>query len=291
MADFSASSKAVFAQANYHVTDAFRVTAGVRYTWDTRFINRHGIQAINGVDENIITPVAALGFPITVKKAGTCAVGVNAGIVAGSNCVDPHTANYSYPAWTFGVDYQIAIPKRGSFILTHDWDGKIRGLKEWPVEKRPPVATVFWSFRIMVGLGFAMLGLGLWSLWLRYRGRLYAAPLMHRAAILMGPSGFVAVLAGWITTEAGRQPFTVYGLLTTAQSASPIDAAAVASSLIAFILVYFTLFGAGVFYILRLMNKPPHPDEEGLPRQEPIRAGGILPASALVAPATAIEPR
>ena len=143
----------------------------------------------------------------------------------------------------------------------------------------------------MVGLGFAMLGLGLWSLWLRYRGRLYAAPLMHRAAILMGPSGFVAVLAGWITTEVGRQPFTVYGLLTTAQSASPIDAAAVASSLIAFILVYFTLFGAGVFYILRLMNKPPHPDEEGLPRKEPIRAGGILPASALVAPATAIEPR
>ena len=189
------------------------------------------------------------------------------------------------------VDYQIAIPKLGSFILTHDWDGKIRGLKEWPVDKRPPVATVFWSFRIMVGLGFAMLGLGLWSLWLRYRGRLYAAPLMHRAAILMGPSGFVAVLAGWITTEVGRQPFTVYGLLTTAQSASPIDAAAVASSLIAFILVYFTLFGAGVFYILRLMNKPPHPDEEGLPRKEPIRAGGILPASALVATATAIEPR
>ena len=113
LADFSASSKAVFAQANYHVTDAFRVTAGVRYTWDTRFINRHGIQAINGVDENIITPVAALGFPITVMKAGTCAVGVNAGIVAGSNCVDPHTANYSYPAWTFGVDYQIA---KGQFI-------------------------------------------------------------------------------------------------------------------------------------------------------------------------------
>ena len=187
------------------------------------------------------------------------------------------------------VDYQIAIPKLGSFILTHDWDGKIRGLKEWPVDERPPVATVFWSFRLMVGLGFAMLGLGLWSLWLRFRGRLYSTPLMHRAAILLGPSGLIAVLAGWITTEVGRQPYTVYGLLTTAQSASPIAAAAVGASLIAFILVYFTLFGAGLFYILRLMNKPPHPGEEDLPPEEPIRAGGIMPAPILEAPATTLE--
>ena len=187
------------------------------------------------------------------------------------------------------VDYQITIPKLGSYILTHDWDGKIRGLKEWPVDQRPPVATVFWSFRLMVGLGFAMLGLGIWSLWLRYRGRLYSAPLMHRAAILLGPSGFIAVLAGWITTEVGRQPYTVYGLLTTAQSASPIAAAAVGASLIAFILVYFTLFGAGLFYILRLMNKPPHPGEEDLPPQEPIRAGGIMPAPILEAPASTLH--
>ena len=187
------------------------------------------------------------------------------------------------------TDYQIAIPKLGSFILTHDWDGKIRGLKEWPVDERPPVATVFWSFRLMVGLGFAMLGLGLWSLWLRFRGRLYSTPLMHRAAILLGPSGLIAVLAGWITTEVGRQPYTVYGLLTTAQSASPIAAAAVGASLIAFILVYFTLFGAGLFYILRLMNKPPHPGEEDLPPEEPIRAGGIMPAPILEAPATTLE--
>jgi cytochrome d ubiquinol oxidase subunit I len=172
------------------------------------------------------------------------------------------------------TDYQIAIPNLGSMILTHDWNGTVRGLKEWPAEERPPVAIVFWSFRIMVGIGFAMLGLGLWSLWLRVRGRLYDARWMHRAAFVMGPSGFVAVLAGWITTEVGRQPYTVYGLLTTAQSASPIDAAAVGASLVAFIVVYFALFGAGTFYILRLMNKPPQAGEGEMPPDKPVRAGG-----------------
>jgi cytochrome d ubiquinol oxidase subunit I len=130
-----------------------------------------------------------------------------------------------------------------------------------------------------------MLGLGLWSLWLRWCDALYDAPMMHRAAIAMGPSGFVAVLAGWITTEVGRQPYTVYGLLTTAQSASPIDAAAVGTSLVAFIVVYFALFGAGTFYILRLMNGPPHVAEPGLPPSEPIRAGGIMPGPIMEADA------
>ena len=129
----------------------------------------------------------------------------------------------------------------------------------------------------MVGLGFAMLGLGLWSLIARARRRLYQAPMLHRAAVFMGPMGFVAVLAGWITTEVGRQPFTVYGLLKTADSASSIDAAAVGASLIAFILVYFALFGIGIYYVLRLMNKPPLSGETGLPPDQPIRASGIFP--------------
>jgi cytochrome d ubiquinol oxidase subunit I len=183
------------------------------------------------------------------------------------------------------VDYAISIPKLGSLILTHDPNGVIKGLKEWPRDQRPPVAIVFWSFRIMVAIGFAMLGLGLWSLWLRWCDALYDAPMMHRAAIAMGPSGFVAVLAGWITTEVGRQPYTVYGPLTTAQSASPIDAAAVGTSLVAFIVVYFALFGAGTFYILRLMNGPPHVAEPGLPPSEPIRAGGIMPGPIMEADA------
>ena len=115
------------------------------------------------------------------------------------------------------MDYALEMPKLGSLILTHELDGEIKGLKEWPKAERPPVAPVFFAFRIMVGIGFAMLGLGLWSLWLRFRGQLFAAPWMHRAAILMGPSGFIALLAGWTVTEVGRQPYTVYGLLKTAE--------------------------------------------------------------------------
>ncbi len=179
------------------------------------------------------------------------------------------------------IDYEISIPKLSSLILTHDLNGEVKGLKAWPADKRPPVAIVFWSFRTMVAIGSAMLLMGLWSLFMRYKNRLYEAPWLHRAAVLMAPSGFVAVLAGWITTEVGRQPYTVYGLLTTAQSASSIDASAVGTSLIAFIVVYFTLFGAGTFYILRLMKKPPDVNEPEIPTDEPIRAAGITPGPAL----------
>ena len=109
----------------------------------------------------------------------------------------------------------------------------------------------------MISLGFAMLGLAAWSFWRRIRGKLYDDDWLKRSAIVMGPMGFVAVLAGWVTTEVGRQPFTVYGLLRTSDSLAPIDAPAVAVSLIAFIIVYFFVFGAGTYYILRLMNKLP----------------------------------
>lgn len=181
------------------------------------------------------------------------------------------------------MDYQLAIPKLGSLILTHEANGIIRGLKEWPADQRPSVSILFWSFRIMVGLGLgmAMLTLGLWSLLLRAKQSLYSTRWMHRAAILMGPPGFVAVLAGWITTEAGRQPYTVYGLLMTAQSVSAIDVAAVGAPLLAFIVVYFALFGAGTFYILRLMRKPPELVEPKLPPTEPIHAAGCMPSPAM----------
>jgi len=179
------------------------------------------------------------------------------------------------------TDYAISIPKLGSLILTHDPNGVVRGLKEWPKHERPPVGIVFWTFRIMVGIGFAMLGMGAWSLWLRYRRRLYDTPWMHRAAILMGPSGFAALLAGWFTTEVGRQPYTVYGLMTTAESVSAIDAAAVGASLVAFVVVYFAIFGAGTFYIVRLMRRPPALAEPDLPADEPIRAAGLMPGPVL----------
>ncbi|HSO18082.1 MAG TPA: cytochrome ubiquinol oxidase subunit I, partial [Desulfosarcina sp.] len=150
--------------------------------------------------------------------------------------------------------YAVEIPKLGSMILTHHWDGEIRGLNDWPREERPNAGIVFFSFRIMVGLGFAMLGLGAWAAFRRFRGGLYSDRWLLRASILMGPAGFVAVLAGWITTEVGRQPWTVYGLLRTSESvAANHSAATVATTLVAFVVVYFALFGAGVFYLLRLM--------------------------------------
>ena len=170
----------------------------------------------------------------------------------------------------------VAIPNLGSFILTRDWDGAVRGLKEWPEDERPPAEIVFWSFRLMVSLGFLMLGLGIWGVVARVRGRLFDSPWLLRAAVAMGPMGFVAVIAGWVTTEVGRQPWTVYGHLTTADSVAPIEATAVASSLVAFIVVYFAVFGTGIFYILRLMAKAP---EGGAPEdpRTPIRTAGITP--------------
>lgn len=178
------------------------------------------------------------------------------------------------------IDYAIEIPKLSSLILKHDPNAPLDGLDTIPDDEEPPVAIVFYSFRVMVGLGFAMLGLGLWSLLARWRSKLYDAPWLHRTAILMGPTGFVAVLAGWITTEVGRQPYTVYGLLRTSDSLAPVDAPAVATSLLAFILVYFAVFGAGTFYILRMMTKRPNTPKIGL-NDGPIRTAGITPAAQL----------
>jgi cytochrome bd ubiquinol oxidase subunit I len=178
------------------------------------------------------------------------------------------------------VKYAVEIPKLGSVILKHDMNAPMKGLDTVPRENWPPVPITFWSFRIMVGLGFLMFGLGLFSLWSRWRGTLYQSRLLHGFAMAMGPAGFIAVLAGWITTETGRQPFTVYGLLRTADSVSPLAAPAVGASLLAFVIVYFTVFAAGIIYILRLMAQPPHPGEEGPPRDVPARAAGITPAAA-----------
>ncbi|UTH44052.1 cytochrome ubiquinol oxidase subunit I [Loktanella salsilacus] len=174
------------------------------------------------------------------------------------------------------VDYAIEIPKLSSLILKHDLNAPLNGLDTVPDEDEPPVAIVFFSFRVMVGIGFAMLGIGLWGGIQRWRGRLYDTKWLHRAAVVMGPMGFVAVLAGWITTEVGRQPFTVYGLLRTSESLGPVAAPAVAASLIAFIIVYFFVFGAGTFYILRMMGKDPASPRLGL-RDGPIRTAGITP--------------
>ncbi len=175
------------------------------------------------------------------------------------------------------VDYAIAIPNLSSLILKHDLHAPLAGLDTIPDDAEPPVGIVFWAFRIMVGIGFLMLGLGVWSLFARWRGRLYEWAMMHRFAVAMGPSGLVAVLAGWAVTEVGRQPFTIYGLMRTTESASPLDAPAVAISLLAFVVVYFAVFGMGIWYLLRLMKAPPQAHETP-PGDAPIRTAGITPA-------------
>lgn len=179
------------------------------------------------------------------------------------------------------IDYALHIPKVSSLILKHDLNAPLAGLDTVPSENQPPVGIVFWSFRTMVGLGFLMTGLGLLSLVARARGTLYTWSALHRFALVMAPSGLIAVLAGWVTTEVGRQPWTVTGLLRTAESASPMLAApAVAASLAAFMVVYFAVFGAGVFYILKLMAKPPAAQEPA-PPHIPVRTAGITPAQAI----------
>jgi cytochrome d ubiquinol oxidase subunit I len=157
--------------------------------------------------------------------------------------------------------YAIEIPKLGSLILKHSMDAPLEGLETIPREDWPPVAIVFWSFRIMVGLGTLMLLLGVWGLLARWRGTMATSPWLHRFAVAMGPAGFAALLAGWTTTEVGRQPFTVWGLLRTAESASPVAAPAVTGSLIAFVVVYLFVFGAGIAYGIRLLSRAPEAHE------------------------------
>ena len=155
------------------------------------------------------------------------------------------------------VDFALEIPNAASLILTHDLKGRIRGLTDWPQSEWPNVPIVFFSFRVMVGLGMAMVGVGFTSLYLRYRRSLHNARWFHRIALWMGPSGLIALIAGWFTTEVGRQPYTVYGLLRTADSLSPIGLPAVSLSLLAFVVSYFLIFGAGVFYLFRTLRKEP----------------------------------
>jgi cytochrome d ubiquinol oxidase subunit I len=158
--------------------------------------------------------------------------------------------------------FAVSVPHLGSLILTHTWSGEIRGLKAFAPEDRPDSTIVFWSFRIMVGMGLLMLLLGLLGLILRLRNKLYDTRWFQRFALGMGPSGLIALLAGWITTEVGRQPWVVYGVLRTADAASPLSSQQVGTSLLMFIIVYFLVFGTGIYYMLKLMAKGPHIGEQ-----------------------------
>jgi cytochrome d ubiquinol oxidase subunit I len=162
--------------------------------------------------------------------------------------------------------FALGIPKLGSLIITHDPDGLFPGLKDFPRDERPPVWPVFWSFRVMVAIGLAMVAIGVVAGWLWWRRRLFDTRWFLTSVGYSWPLGFVAILAGWFTTEIGRQPWVAHGILRTMDAASPVSAAAVAVSLALFVGVYSVVFGVGVWYIRRLVAKGPQPDAHRPPR-------------------------
>jgi len=155
-------------------------------------------------------------------------------------------------------DFEIGIPKLGSLILTHSLDGTVVGLEHWAPEDRPYVPVVFWAFRVMVGCGLIMLTVIAWSVFLRARRRLFDNTLFLRVCLICGPIGFLAVIAGWFTTEIGRQPWLIYNVMRTADGASSnVPGSSVLVSLALFALTYAIIFGAGVHFILRTVRQGP----------------------------------
>jgi cytochrome bd ubiquinol oxidase subunit I len=167
--------------------------------------------------------------------------------------------------------YAIEVPYLGSLILTHSWDGVIKGLKEWPVDQRPPVGPPFFAFRVMVGIAFIMLFMVALGWILRLRGQLWDSDWYLRLCQWVAPLGFVAVIAGWTTTEVGRQPWTVYGLLRTADSVSPsLTGADVVLSLACYVVVYLIMFPTGIAFMVGLVRRgefEPEIIESGLPNR------------------------
>ncbi len=151
--------------------------------------------------------------------------------------------------------FEIGIPRLGSLIAEHSLNAPVRGLLEFAPADRPHAAIVFWTFRLMVGIGFAMLAMAFAALWLRRRAA--TTRWFLRALMLMSPMGFVAIVAGWYTSEIGRQPYVIYGLLRTTDAVSPVAATQVTLSLALFVLVYLTVFGAGIGYLIAAFKKGP----------------------------------
>lgn len=164
----------------------------------------------------------------------------------------------------------IDVPVLGSLILTHDPNGTIRGLKEWPRDERPPVAITFFAFRIMVAIGLIMLAVVLIGNVMRRRGRVYENRIFLRVCEFVAPLGFIAVVAGWTTTEVGRQPWTVYGLLRTSDSVSPsLTGGDVALTLAGYMLAYLVMFPAGILLMSRIVRRGP----DAKPADGPVESG------------------
>lgn len=168
--------------------------------------------------------------------------------------------------------FEIAIPRLASLYLTHSWGGRVTGLEAFDRADQPPVAPVFFAFRVMVGVGVLMLAVAWWGAWLTWRGRLETSTRFLAVARWMAPSGFIAVLAGWTVTEVGRQPWTVYGLLRTADSVTPsLTTSDVGLSLLAYVTVYALVYAAAGYYLVRLVRHGPAEAPGPAPHARPAR--------------------
>jgi len=164
--------------------------------------------------------------------------------------------------------FEIEIPKLASLILTHDLDGEIRGLNEF-IGEHPPVAPVFYAFRVMVGIGMLMLLVSWWGVWtIRRRG---ITPWLARVLVSMTFSGWVATLAGWYVTEIGRQPWLVTGILRTGEAAGPVAATTIAASLLMYLAVYGVLLVAYIYTLMHLARRPDRPEPEALGARDPLK--------------------
>ncbi len=188
----------------------------------------------------------------------------------GVTCRSPRLLNLRFTAGTSPrgeqafvegrTDYAIQVPKLASLILAHDWDAELKGLNEFP-NAHPPVAPVFWSFRVMVGMGMLMLAVSWWAAFSMWR-RGVPSVLQLRVLAAMTFSGWVATLAGWYVTEIGRQPFLVYGVLRTADLVAPHAPGMVLSTLVAYLLVYVLLLAAYVLVLMYMARHPAMPTPE-----------------------------
>jgi cytochrome d ubiquinol oxidase subunit I len=166
--------------------------------------------------------------------------------------------------------FSLEVPYLGSLILTHSLEKQIPALKSFAKEDRPNSTIVFWSFRVMAGLGMLMILSALTALWLRRKGKLYDTKLFHRFVLLMGPSGLIALLAGWFTTEIGRQPWVVYGMMRTRDAASNHDVLQMSITLALFVIIYFSVFTVGITYMMRLVGKGPTAVEQEHVSDDPL---------------------
>ena len=176
--------------------------------------------------------------------------------------------------------YEVAIPDLGSLILTHEWDGEVRGLKSFAPDDRPDPIIPFFAFRIMVGIGLIMIALGLIGAVLWLMGRLFTTRWYLRLMSWATPAGFIAVLSGWFVAEVGRQPWVVYNVLRTVDAVSPVPGGSVLTSIVLFVLVYGIVFGAGIYYMAKLVGRgpeeapPPPREEEADLSHRPMAAAG-----------------